>query len=82
MPYTVNSRKRIYIPLEEASPDQNIDVSQLMFKDEDADLIRMSKIDLLLDSSGDLAFTSDGFLNLAYGKQNLIQQAKLKVMTE
>lgn len=82
LPYTVNSRKRIYIPLEEASPDQNIDVSQLMFKDEDADLIRMSKIDLLLDSNGDLAFTSDGFLNLAYGKQNLIQQAKLKVMTE
>lgn len=53
-----------------------------MFKDEDADLIRMSKIDFLLDSSGDLAFTSDGFLNLSYGKQNLIQQAKLKVLTE
>jgi hypothetical protein len=35
----------------------------------------------LLDSKGDLAITNNGFLNLAFGKTNLYQAAKMIMST-
>jgi hypothetical protein len=81
LPYTVNSMTNIYIP-SNAAPDQTeLKTKNLTFIDDDPELVKFSRIDWLLDSSGDLAITKSGFQNLAYGKANLIQAAKMKLMT-
>lgn len=81
LPYTVNSMRQIFIPTNDTPTTEDIATKPISFIDEDIEFIKFSKIDLLLDSDFDLAVTSDGFANLAYGKANLLQSAKLKLAT-
>jgi len=81
LPNTVNSQKLIYIPIDAPSNLDSVQTKPITFIDETPEMLAMSKIDLLLDQNGDLAVTQDGFQNLAYGKQNLIQAATLKLKT-
>lgn len=81
LPYTTNSLKKIYIPTSSAPVDNDANTTPLPFIKEDIDLVTFSKIDFLLDDKGDLAITNDGFTNLAFGKANLIQAAKMKLLT-
>lgn len=81
LPYTINSLKRIYIPTNATADYDDPETKPISFINEDIDLIKFSKIDWLLDSNYDLAVTSDGFINLAYGTSNLLQAAKLKLIT-
>jgi hypothetical protein len=81
LPYTTNSMQQIWIPSETSSQDDDPAITPITYIQDDPQLVKFSKIDFLLDSSGDLAFTNDGFLNLAFGKTNLVQAAKLKVTT-
>jgi len=79
LPNTVNSQKMLYIPVDAPSTIDNTVTKPLPFINEDPALIKLSKIDLLLDQNNDLAVTADGTWNLAFGKANLIQAAKLKL---
>jgi hypothetical protein len=82
MPYTVNSLSNIFIPSSQVPADQNTLQSRpITYLNGDIDLIKFSKIDLLLDDNYDLAITQTGFANLAYGNANLIQAAKIKLKT-
>lgn len=81
LPYTVNSQKLIYIPIDTPSTVENITIKPITFIDETPEMLAMAKIDLLLDQDGDLAVSQDGFQNLSYGKQNIIQAARLKLQT-
>lgn len=80
LPYTTNSSQRIYIPSPQQSlvPDES---TKTISSIPDSDLIRFAKVDLLLTQDGDLAISSDGFANLAFGSANLVQAAKLKLVT-
>lgn len=81
LPNTVNSQKLIYIPLDAPATLDGVQVKSITYLNETPEMLAMAKIDWLLDQDGDLAVSSDGFQNLAYGKQNLIQAATLKLRT-
>lgn len=81
LPNTVNSQKLIYIPIDEPSSLDNLQMKPITFINETPEMLAMAKVDLLLDQEGDLAVSEDGFQNLSYGKQNLIQAARLKLET-
>lgn len=81
LPYTINSMKQIYIPLQSQPTQNELNTKPLTFIDDDINLVKFSRIDWLLDSNFDLAITQDGFVNLAFGKTNLIQAAVLKLKT-
>lgn len=82
LPYTINSMKKIWIPSNRPSAVEDSTSKLLNFSQEDVDLVKFAKIDLLLDQNMDLAITSDGFVNLAFGATNLIQAAKIKHLTQ
>jgi hypothetical protein len=73
--------RQIYIPADGSADADSVDTKPITFIDDDPEMVKFSKIDLLLDSNFDLAITSDGFANLAFGKTNLLQAAKLKMAT-
>lgn len=80
LPATVNSEQLIFIPSKGQPPEDFKTLS--ISREVDADrLRRMSKVDLLIDSAGDLVVTSTGEARLAYGLTNLVQAARLKVST-
>ncbi len=81
LPNTVNSQKLIYIPIDVPSNLDNTTVTPITFLNETPEMLALAKIDWLLDQNGDLAVTQDGFQNLSYGKQNIIQAARLKMIT-
>lgn len=81
LPNTVNSSQVIYIPSDITPFIEDPSTKPISYLNVDKNVLRFSKIDLLLDSKGDLAITSDGFANLAFGMTNLVQAAKLKVTT-
>lgn len=81
LPYTVNSQKIIYIPTTESSTIDPIQIKSIAYIDEDKTLLNFSKVDFLLSQDGDLVIAKDGFINLSYGKNNLIQAARLKLQT-
>jgi hypothetical protein len=81
LPNTINSMRQIYIPADGSADADSVDTKPITFIDDDPEMVKFSKIDLLLDSNFDLAVTSDGFANLAFGKTNLLQAAKLKMAT-
>lgn len=80
LPDTVNSLKSIAIPTESAPNDIN-KVKLFPGIEDTKNIVRLSKVDFLLQSNGDLALTSGGDVRLAYGLTNLIQAAKLKLFT-
>jgi len=79
LPNTVNSQKLIYIPIDQPSNFSGVQNTPITFIDESPEMLAMAKVDLLLDQNGDLAVSQDGFQNLAFGKNNLIQAAKIKM---
>lgn len=81
LPDTVNSSQMIAIP-----SDTPVNVSgNIKLTPEPSDLttlIQMAKVDFLLNSSGDVAVTSNGDVQLAVGVANLVQVANMKMQTE
>ena len=81
LPYTVNSMTQVYIPTDSPPAQDQLDTPPITFLNDDQNSILFSKIDWLLTPQGDLAVTQNGFINLAYGKTNLFQAAKMKLTT-
>lgn len=79
LPGTVNSQQKIFIPSDISVPDDpRIIVPASTSVDP---LTGMSKVDLLLDDTGDLAVNNFGDFRYAYGMTNLIQALKIKFGT-
>jgi hypothetical protein len=79
LPGTVNSQQKIFIPSDLPVPnDPNIIVPQSTQSDP---LTGLSKVDLLLTDSGDLAVNNFGDFRFAYGMTNIIQALKIKIGT-
>lgn len=81
LPNTVNSQKLIYIPIDAPSDLTSVQTTSITFIDESPEMLALAKVDWLLDQNGDLAVSQDGFQNLAYGKNNIIQAARLKMIS-
>lgn len=80
MPNTVNSNMLIAIPSTTAPKQDSIFKISPELDDLDK-LARIAKIDLLLDSQGDVILTGGGDIRLAVGLANITQAAVLKVRT-
>lgn len=80
-PNTINSRFYILIPSTDPLPSQRSDVVP-WFLAKSASDEKKTKIDLAIDSEGELNFTANGDLNLSYGLDNAIQAIRLKIITE
>lgn len=80
LPGTVNSQNVIFVPSDLQSPvyDQISIPSSVA----NVDLVGLSKVDWLLDPSGDLATTNTGDFRLAAGITNLIQALTIKFGTQ
>jgi len=81
LPYTINSMRQVHIPTDTPPANEELDTPPITFLPDDPETIKFTKIDWLLDPYGDLAVTKDGFMNLAFGKTNLLQAAKMKLTT-
>jgi hypothetical protein len=80
LPGTVNSQQKIFVPSTLPVPnDPNIVVPQATLSDP---LTGLSKVDLLLTDSGDLAVNNFGDFRFAYGMTNIIQALKIKIGTQ
>lgn len=80
-PNTINSAFYVLIPSNEPLPDdRNDEVPWFLAKAADDE--KRTKVDLALDDSGDLTFTTNGDVKLSYGIDNAIQAIKLKIVTE
>ncbi len=80
-PNTVNSSFYVLIPSQQPlSDDRNDEVPWFLAKSAEDE--KRAKIDLALDASGDLTFTTNGDVKLSYGLDNAIQAIKLKIITE
>ena len=79
LPGTVNSQNQIYIPSNESieAESRTYDIPYLK---EDT-LTSMSKVDWLLEDSGDIVINSFGEVALANGTNNLVQALKMKIKT-
>lgn len=81
LPGTVNSNMMIYIP-SSAPPSELYDGHKLNPGYDDQNYISaIAGVDFALDSSGDIAMNQLGDINLSYGVANLVQAAKLKLLT-
>ena len=80
LPGTVNSELLIWIPSDVPAPTDPKLRSVPGIDDANA-LTKISGIDILLTSDGDLAITEDGDTRLAYGLVNIVQAARLKLST-
>ena len=81
LPGTVNSNMLIYIPSTE-TPRLITDSFKLGADISDQSVLSaIAGVDFMLTTSGDLAITSRGDIRLAMGTDNLMQAAKLKLVT-
>jgi hypothetical protein len=80
LPGTINSQNQIYIPSDQAV-DEEPRTFDIPFLQGD-DLTSLSKVDWLLDDSGDIVLNSFGEAALANGLNNLVQALKMKVATQ
>jgi len=80
LPGTVNSQNQIYIPSNQAVDEEPRTFDIPFLKGDD--LTGLSKVDWLLDDSGDVVLNSFGEAALANGLNNLIQALKMKVATQ
>lgn len=79
LPGTVNSQQKIFIPTNlPISDDPNIVMPALASADP---LSSMSKVDLLLTDTGDIAINNFGDFRISYGLTNIIQALKIKLST-
>lgn len=81
MPDTINSNMLIAIPSSSA-PRQDSVFKITPELDDLNKLARIAKIDLMLDSQGDIILTGGGDVRLAVGLTNIIQAATLKIRTK
>jgi hypothetical protein len=81
LPNTVNSSFFVLIPSSEPLPDDRQD-DVPWFLAKSADDEKRAKIDLAIDDSGEINFTTNGDLRLSYGVENAVQAIKLKIVTE
>lgn len=80
LPGTVNSQQNIFIPSDlEVPNDPDITIPPSVSGE---NLAGLSKVDLLLTDSGDLAVNSFGDFRFAAGMSNLIQAIKIKLSTQ
>jgi hypothetical protein len=79
LPGTVNSSNQIFIPSNLDAPDDIRARPIPLFKADP--LVGLSKVDLLLNDSGDIALDNYKDIKLAGGMTNLIQALKLKFAT-
>lgn len=80
-PNTVNSSFYVLIPSQDVLPDtRSEEVPWFLAKSPEDE--KRAKIDLNIDDSGDLTFTTNGDVKLSYGLDNAIQAVKLKIVTE
>jgi hypothetical protein len=78
---TINSQQKIFVPSILASPDQtgiNIVLPGITAKDP---LTGLSKIDWLLQESGDVALDNFGNFKYSYGLTNIVQALRVKFGT-
>jgi hypothetical protein len=80
LPGTINSQDQIFIPSDLPVTD-NLITRPVPVTQSDA-LTGLSRIDLLLTDSNDIAVNSLGELRLSYGITNLFQALKIKFITE
>ncbi len=80
-PNTVNSSFYVLIPSNEPLPDDRSDEVP-WFLAKSAEDEKRAKVDLAIDASGELTFTTNGDIRLSYGLENAIQAIKLKIVTE
>jgi len=80
LPGTVNSQNVIFIPSDLQSPAY--DQISIPSSVANVDLVGLSKVDWLLDPSGDLATTNTGDFRLAAGITNLVQALNIKFGTQ
>lgn len=79
LPGTVNSQQKIFIPSDLAVPqDPNIVIPSSTSADP---LVGLSKVDILLTDTGDVATNSFGDFRFAAGMTNIIQALKIKIGT-
>jgi len=79
LPGTINSQNQIYIPTDQVveNTSRTFDIPFL----EGDTLTGLSKVDWLMDDSGDIVINSFGEVSLANGLTNLVQALKMKVAT-
>jgi len=80
-PNTINSSNYILIPSPEKLENSRVDDVPWFLSKSAADE-KNAKIDLSINDSGDVTFSSNGDLRLSYGLDNAIQALKLKIITE
>jgi hypothetical protein len=80
LPGTVNSQDQIYIPSNQ--PAQADDRVQEIPAFKNDKITKISKVDWLLDESGDVAINNFGDFRLANGLNNLLQALRIKVLTQ
>jgi len=79
LPGTINSQQKIWIPSDLPPPtDNSIIVPPSTSGDP---LTGLSKVDLMLTDTGDLAINNYGDFRFSYGLTNIIQALKLKLAT-
>lgn len=79
LPGTVNSQNQIFIPSTQQAMED--DRTFIPFQYKDNQLVAISKIDFLLDETGDLALDANGDVKLAAGITNLNQAFKMKLLS-
>lgn len=80
LPGTVNSQNQIYIPSNETVADDPRTFDIPFLKGDE--LKGLSKVDWLMDESGDIVLNSFGEAALANGLTNIVQALKMKVSTQ
>jgi len=80
-PNTINSSFFVLIPSNEPLDDfRKEEVPWFLAKSADDE--KRAKVDLAIDSNGELTLTSNSDIRLSYGLENAIQAIKLKIITE
>jgi hypothetical protein len=80
-PNTVNSSFFVLIPTTDPLPDDRQDeVPWFLAKSPEDE--KRAKIDLFIDTNGELVFTPNSDVKLSYGLENAVQAIKLKIITE
>jgi hypothetical protein len=79
LPGTVNSQQKIFIPSDLPPPEDNSIIQPPSTTGDP--LTGLSKVDLLLTDTGDIAINNYGDFRFSYGMTNIIQALKIKLAT-
>lgn len=78
---TINSSFFVLIPSPNPLPDTRVDEVP-WFLAKSAEDEKRAKIDIAIDTNGEINFTTNGDISLSYGLENAIQAIRLKIITE